>query len=400
MRFPHPPAKPTLAPPATVANVEHLLRRYGVTVRYNVVKKKLVITMPGYSGSPDNFDNVAMTHVLSLASLNGLPVGQIPALVEAIGDRNAFNPFADWIKSRPWDRRDRLPDIYASLTVEEDFPIELKEALMRRWLLSIAAANLVPSGFHCRGVLTLQGKQGIGKTAWTSALVSDEALRKGVVRLDHHLDASNKDSILTAVTHSIVEIGELDSSFRRDVARLKGFLTADSDKVRRPYARADSEYPRRTVFCATVNDRNFLVDMTGNSRWWTLPVTKVDFAHGIDMQQLFAQLGVAVEAGEPWWLTPEEERWLDEQNRNHLAVSALRERLLEELDLELVGSAGLRAMTASGVLRALGVQNPTSPQSRECGAILRELLGDPKKINGIHKWRVPLRETTGLEDGF
>ena len=75
-----------------------------------------------------------------------------------------------------------------------------------------------------------------------------------------------------------------------DMARLKGVLTRDFDKVRRPYARAESEYQRRTVFFASVNKPNFLVDMTGNTRWWTIPVSKINYEHGIDMQQVFAQL--------------------------------------------------------------------------------------------------------------
>lgn len=38
------------------------------------------------------------------------------------------------------------------------------------------------------------------------------------------LDPGNKDSILGAIVHWLVEICELDSSFKKDVARLKGFL--------------------------------------------------------------------------------------------------------------------------------------------------------------------------------
>ena len=36
-------------------------------------------------------------------------------------------------------------------------------------------------------------------------------------------------------------------------------------------------------------------------------VIAINFEHGIDMQQLFAQLAVDLEKGEQWWLTPEEE---------------------------------------------------------------------------------------------
>ncbi len=93
--FPNRPRKEGIQIPPTIPNVGFLLTSYGIIVRYNVIKKKLVITMPGHSGSQDNFDNVAMTQILSLASLNGMPNGPIPAIVDSLGDRNLLNPVAD-----------------------------------------------------------------------------------------------------------------------------------------------------------------------------------------------------------------------------------------------------------------------------------------------------------------
>lgn len=177
---------------------------------------------------------------------------------------------------------------------------------------------------------------------------------------------------------------------KKNAARLKGFITADRDKVRRPYARLESEYQRRTVFVATVNDTNFLVDLTGNSRWWTIPVIKIDYQHGVNMQQLYAQLAVELDQGAQWWLTPEEECSLEQQNLTHRVVSALRERILDAVDLQRAHDSNLPAMTAIDVLRSLGVNFPTNPQCRDCAGILRELFGDHKRINGRDKWRVPL----------
>jgi putative DNA primase/helicase len=390
--FPNLPSKPSYAPPSTIPNIQHLVKSYGITIRYDVIKKKLLITMPGHSGSPENFDSVALTQILSLVTLNDMQVGPIGGVIEAIGDRQPYNPVTDWVKGVPWDGTDRLPALYATLTERNDYPAELKTALMRRWFLSAIAAAFKPSGFHCRGVLTLQGPQGIGKTRWVNSLVSDPALAKKVIKLDHLLDPGDKDSRLSAITHWIVEIGELDGSLRKaDIGRLKGFLTADQDKVRRPYGRTDSEYPRKTVFCATVNDWNFLVDPTGNNRWWTIPVLHIDFQHGIDMQQVWAQLAVMYEAGEQWWLTPDEERMLDEQNKKHNAVSALRERILEVLDLDTLKAGEGKPMTCIRFLKHLGIDHPTNPQCKECGSILREYLGEPKKHSDGMKWRIPFR---------
>lgn len=377
----------------TIPNVRHLLKSYGVTVRYNVISKKLLISVPGSSGAPDNADNSAMSQLVSLACLNGMSNAQLANFVAVIGDQNQFNPVADWINSKPWDGTDRLPAFYDTLTHREGYPLHLKETLMKRWAISAVAAVLKPSGFKARGVLTLQGGQGLGKTSWVASLVPDQILREGTIKLDHHLDAANKDSLISAVSHWIVEIGELDSSFKKDVARLKGFLTSGCDKVRRPYDRAASEYPRRTVFTATVNDQNFLVDSTGNSRFWTIPVIGVNFNHGIDMQQFFAQMAVEFHAGEQWWLTQAEEAMLEEQNKEHRSISVVHERILETVDTSRAGDANLPAMSPTELLVHSGIKYPSNSQCKECAAILREYFGESKRINGINKWRVPLRDT-------
>jgi putative DNA primase/helicase len=389
--FPHQPRDGSQQLPTTIPNVQYLLSSYKITARYDVIRKKLLIHIPGHSGSPENADNVAIAQIISLATLNGMSSGRVPEYVAAIADRHQISPVADWIKSKPWDGVDRLDDLCKTLETRDDFPEPLKQQLIHRWSISAIAAVLMHAGFKARGVLTLQGPQSIGKTSWISALVPDPVLREMCVKLDHHLDAANKDSLITAVSHWLVEIGELDSSFKKDVARLKGFLTADRDKVRRPYGRTDSEYPRRTVFLATVNEQSFLVDPTGNSRWWTIPVIKINFKHDIDMQQFWAQIAVDFEKGEQWWLTRHEEKLLEELNLHHRSVSALRERLLEAINPDVTKDANVPAMTPTEVLRDIGIQNPTNSQCKECASILRELYGESKRINGLNKWRVPLR---------
>jgi len=379
--------------PATLPNIAHLLKSYGVTVRYDCIKKKLRINIPGHTGTSDNADNTAMTIIISLVTLNGMAFGQVPSIVEAIADRHVYNPVADWITCKPWDGVDRLPAVLDTLQEREDYSPHLKRILVTKWLLSAVAAALMPKGFKARGVLTFQGPQGIGKTSWVMSLVSDPVLREMLIKVDHHLDPHNKDSILGAVTHWIVEIGELDSSFRKsDVSRLKGVLTSDFDKVRRPYAKTESEYQRRTVFCATVNETNFLVDHTGNTRWWTLPLVSINFKHGIDMQQVFAQLAMDFHGGAQWWLNHHEEALLESHNSEHRSVSLMRERLAGLLDLQRKGEPGNPSLGTVEMLTKLGYDRPTNGDTKELTSILRELLGDSKKINGTQKWRIPLRK--------
>lgn len=389
--FPDAPSKTVSYLPTTIENLEHIIKSSGITVRYNLIKKKIEINIPQFEGTVDNRDNSTLTSIVSLASLHGLAVSQVPAYVEAIGDRNAYNPVKDWIMSVPWDGIDRMEEFCGTVVARDGFAASLKNTLIQKWMLSLVAAALSDQGFHARGVLTLQGGQGIGKTTWGMKLVSDVTMRDEFVKLGHHLDGSNKDSVLAAITHWIVEIGELDSSFRKDVARLKSFLTSNSDKVRRPYAKAESEYGRRTVFFATVNQQNFLVDETGNSRFWTIPVESLDYRHSIDMQQIYAQLAVDYARGGQWWLSVEEEALLSESNLRHRSVNSIRDIVLDAIDRSLVDDPTNEYLTAGELLSRLGVAVPNNSQSRDCGAVLREICGEPRRIQGRDKWRVPLR---------
>lgn len=388
--FPHQAKSPLHSLPCTIQNMECLLEGYRISAKYDVIRKFTEIHIPSLNASEENSAAVSLSNISSLATLNGISTHKVKEYLDAISDQNRFNPVKDWIFSRPWDGNDRLREFYDTLIEREGYPKRLKETLIFRWLLSAVAAALEPSGFHCRGVLTLQGPQAIGKTSWVSSLVPRE-LRRRLVKLGHHLDPSNKDTQITAICHWIVEIGELDSSLKKDIARLKGFITDTTDKIRRVYASADSEYPRRTVFCASVNDAAFLVDHTGNSRWWTIAVAGVRHDHGIDMQQLFAQVTELYKNGEQWWLNPEEEALLTAQNTNYVVVNAINSALTDAIDLDRIGEEGLPAMTPTMLLQALRYDRPSNTQCKDAAAFLRTHLGESKRIKGRDMWRIPLR---------
>lgn len=118
---------------------------------------------------------------------------------------------------------------------------------------------------------------------------------------------------------------------------------------------------------------------------------RTTYAHGIDMQQLWAQVAIEHQKGETWWLNQNEERLLERYNNDHRAISVIREQILANVDLDRTAASNLKAFSAIEILREIGNDRPSNPQCKECAGILRELFGQPKKIQGIYKWRVPFR---------
>lgn len=382
--YPDPPNPGSTGLPATIENLTHLLSAHAIKVSFNVITKRLECLHQGRT--------VSLGEVISIANLNQFPTGWVQHFLYEIGASQPRNPIRDWIQSKPWDGTSRLQALCSTIVEAPEYPTPLKNVVLHRWLLSAIAAALSDQPFKARGVLTFQGPQGIGKTSWIKTLLPPGMLREECIKLDHHLDGSDKDSVIGAVGAWITEIGELDSSLRKDVARLKGFLTRDWDKLRPPYAKEQVEWQRRTVFAATVNDEQFLVDHTGNSRWWTISCATLDFNHDIDMQQLFAELAQEFQQGKQWWLTPEEERLLAEYNLRHRSVSAIADRIRDHINLDASLAGSGPYYTPTELLASIGVKSPTNVQCKEAGAALREILGPPKRVQGRERWRITIQE--------
>lgn len=395
--FPHANDKRT-APLDTRENLQHMMELYGITCRYNQISKDHDILIPGMRFSRDNRANAVMAELISLCKRNKMPTQNIDQYVVSIADRKAYNPVAQWITSKPWDGRNRIRAFLDTLTVADGFDASLRDLLLSKWMLSAIAAAMKPNGFYSKGVLVLRGVQSRGKTSWFKRLVSgpiSEYIKDGV-----HLDPTNKDLVFTAMAHWLIELGELDATFRKaDIAILKSFIPKAEDRLRRPFERKDSMLPRRTVFFASVNDKQFLVDDTGNTRWWTVEVSDVDYEHDIDMQQVWAQFYEQhYLRGAQWWLTPAEENMLNASNANFEIVDPIEERIISAFSFEIQYDPdgnrkyvwdGRVKMQATDILIAMGYDKPDRKQTITVGRVLNRMGLAPKRSNRGSMYDMP-----------
>ncbi|WP_299079492.1 VapE domain-containing protein [uncultured Fretibacterium sp.] len=375
------------APMGTLENLQVLLRHEKIGVWYDEIKKDVCYSLPetmeGGKFGKDNQANSIFALVVSLCERYRFPTANLDAYLVAIADENRKNPVTDWIRLRAWDGKDRIGELAETLTLAEWFPAKLERLLLTRWLISAVAA-CVADAFKTRGVLVLQGPQAIGKTSWFASLVPSSSgwFLDGVA-----LDPEDKDSLKRVISHWIIELGELEATFKKaDINKLKSYITSPVDVVRLPWARKFSDFPRRTVFCASVNQAEFLVDTTGNSRWWCLPCRSINYKHGIDLQQLWAQALSLYRAGEPWWLTRDEERDLDDLNRYFEAGDEIEDLIAggwnwDEYERDLEVNLG-GWMNATAILKSCGMQNPTKMQVRRAGEVLRKLTGREPERRG------------------
>lgn len=188
-----------------------------------------------------------------------------------IADENRYNPVIDILKTNINDNVENLNKVLNVLHLKSDF----EKKLFVKWLIQTVAIthnNEREEPISAEGVLTLRGDQAAGKTSFCRKLaLNTEWFVEGAV-----LDLNNKDSIITALSGFITELGEIDATFKKKQSQLKAFFTRTMDRIRFPFGRRDSTIPRTTSFCATVNPEKFLKDDTGNRRYWIIEVSDID----------------------------------------------------------------------------------------------------------------------------
>ena len=376
----------------TWENLAWMMEQYGITAKYNIISKDVTVTIPTRHYGDDSASNCSLAEINSLCARNRMPKADTSDYLKLIAMDNRFNPVADFIMAKPWDGVSRLQAVCDTLETAPGYDRGLMDMLVRRWLVSAVAAALLPSSFWSKGVLVLQGAQSLGKTAWFKSLVPVE--ERGLIKVGASIDPTNKDSISSAIGHWMVEIGELDGTFRKaDIAKLKAFISQDVDLLRRPYDRLESKYQRRTVFFASVNPERFLADETGNVRWWTIPVVGVDYAHDIDVQQLWAEVAAMFRDGERWWLERDEEAALEGVNREHESIDPLEEILLQRFNWAQPGY-GIE-MTATDVLLEVGFDRPNKTQATDCSRLLQRMTGAKARKSGSKRlFRMPMKTQT------
>lgn len=257
----------------TISGVAKSLEELGVTLRYNQLTKEAEVTGLPSCYSNENAANVLPVYLMDYmrgCGYEGVNQQTVDDCLSCIADRNRFNPVAEYLEGGTWDGQDRFPAIYDILGVTA----ENYQTYIRKWFMQCVALGLnsedKPIGAD--GVLVLQGEQGLAKTSFFRIMSPfPRWFVEGAV-----IDMRDKDTLINSLGGWITELGELDSTIKKEQMSLKAFVTRPEDRIRAPYARTPTRAARRTSFCGTVNPEDYLRDETGSRRFWTIHVENID----------------------------------------------------------------------------------------------------------------------------
>ncbi|RHW31523.1 virulence-associated protein E [Neobacillus notoginsengisoli] len=237
-----------------------------------------------------------------------------------------FHPVKEYLSKLHWDGIPRVETLLIDYLGAEDN--ELTRAMTRLTLVG-AVARIYRPGCKFDYVLTLIGKQGIGKSSLLALLGGDWYT-------DSLDDVRGKDAYGQIQGSWIIELGELAALRKADVEAIKRFVSAQVDKFRQPYAKLVKEYPRQCIFIASTNDDEPLKDQTGNRRFWPVAVGvhPVDFGRRINFpgDQLWAEAVTLFKRGEPLLLPDHLEQRARELQKAYTEESSLAGYIREYLD--------------------------------------------------------------------
>jgi predicted P-loop ATPase len=373
-----------------------LLERYqaakeaiGERLKWNELKMT-----PELDGKPLDFDTIQ----IQLAEETGLdfPEAHVRSVILRLAYEHSYDPVKDYLEQAYSKHKDDLLPLDSLAETLLGVKYRLYNTFLLRHLIGSVARRYEP-GCKMDTLLVFKGKQGIKKSTFFQSLYGGEYFDSTPADTD-----SGKDELMRQHTHWCNELGELDGiTSKKDAARMKQELANPKDTFRPPYGRNTKEYPRRFVCVGTTNSDSFLVDPTGDRRYWVIDLGSrvIDLNKVRNLRdRIWATAVSAYKAGIQWWLTDDEQAESNLANKGYAVTDTWEDFIIAFLGQEL--AKGVTFTTVSICLADSLLKIEPSKQSKadqnRCADVLRragwtkgqrKVAGKPLKI-----WLPPVVE--------
>jgi predicted P-loop ATPase len=303
------------AVPRLTQDYRTIERRFGKALRFNTLT-----SMPELCGKPFPAEEARLKWLVDYELSIKSPKEDCIEIALSIAKKQPFNPVADYLKQCHKQYGDDisilsgLADRYLG-NDEEITQTQLIKTLIR------AVARAFEPGCKSDEVTVLAGPQGFGKSEFLKALASPTWF------CDDFSDPRDKDHLLKLHESWIVEWAELHGLGKREVTKVKAFITTARDLIRKPYDPRSKHLPRPSIMVGTSNDAEFLTDATGNRRWWIIKVGQRIPVELVKEERdlIWAAAVVLYERGEPWWLDDGQEHQAEVVRKGYEAIDPWHE---------------------------------------------------------------------------
>lgn len=232
-----------------------------------------------------------------------------------------FHPIRDYILAQTWDGKSRIDTLLIDYFGADD-SIYTRAAI--RKMLAAAVARVFEPGIKFDTALILVGEQGSYKSTFVKKLGKDWFS-------DTFTTIQGKESFEQLQGAWLIEMAELSGLKKAEVETIKHYISKREDTFRPAYARTVETYKRQCVFFGTTNNKDFLRDPTGNRRFMPVDVRPEYITKSVindltdeEINQIWAEAYVIYKAGEPLYLSGDEDKLAKIEQHKHAEVDERR----------------------------------------------------------------------------
>lgn len=224
--------------------------------------------------------------------------------IVAISEKDKIHPVRQYFDAIRWDGIPRLDTWLIDYAGATDQPEEYVKTIGSKWLIA-AAARIYDAGCKFDHMLVLEGKSDIGKSAILREMATFGTDVEKAYFLDSvsMLDFDKEFSAMKWQGTLIIEFAELDGMNKTSINTVKAWITRQEETYLRKFSNERVRRPRQFVLSGTTNEDTWLIDSTGNKRFWPVRCTSIDNKSlKLVKNQIWAEAVARYKAGEQWWL--------------------------------------------------------------------------------------------------
>jgi predicted P-loop ATPase len=340
------------------SNIMHALRHapllYGC-VRYNEFFNRIEVARELFWRTTeigDQWTDADDLNVMAWLQRQNIAVrgkASVADCIALVARDHPYHPVRHYLNGLEWDGGSRLYG-WLQRYLKADGDADYLAAVGTAFLVS-AVARIFEPGCQADHVLVLEGEQGVGKTRTLQTLGYPWTT-------DSLPDLHSKDAAVQLHGVWLCELAELAALRRSEIEATKAFISRRVDRYRPPYGRHAIEVPRQCVFIATTNEMTYLLDPTGNRRFWPVRIQ----AAGIDTlandrDKLWAEAVELYRQGRQWFLSGDDERAAEQEQEKRQLRSETEQAIADYL-LRLEDNGTVEVTTKQVFENALGLTLP------------------------------------------
>lgn len=211
---------------------------------------------------------------------------QLEDVIIATSIKHPFHPLRDRMAQfyREWDGKPRLNTWLVDYANVDDNPLSRE---MSRLTALAVVFRLFDPGHKYDYMMILEGEQNLAKSMVPRLLALEDEWF-----FDSPFDPTSAQEVLEVTGGKLViELPEMSIFNKVESKAMKQFVTAQSDKGRLAFRRYPDEVQRQFILIGTTNEKQYLMDETGNRRYVPILVNSAVKAKELrrDMAQIYGE---------------------------------------------------------------------------------------------------------------